>query len=789
MLVKFNRFGTAIVVVLLELNPATLAHSADTNIGASEAEIPPPDSELDEIELKTVTVNAKANKPTVRELPGTSSTIGSETIEKQLVRNIKDLIRYEPGVNVGNDPQRFGASGFTIRGLGGNRVLMQIDGVRMPDAFSVGSFASATRNAIDMDALKSVEIVRGSGSAAYGGDALGGTVSFVTKDPRDYLNIFNKNYYTGLKLGYNTTDNSFMQTATLAGAFRGWESMLLFTHSKSEESDNKGDNKSADGSRTAPSPQDNQNVNLLGKMLYRFNDDNVLRLTGEWLQSQSDLDALHARGRDFSFRFVNTLISDDSQSRWRLSLDQTLKNIDLPVFDSLIWKIYTQQSATRQLTSQDRFSNAEKRTLIKRIFEYENDDIGGELQLNKTFKLGFSDHVAQYGGQITQNAITQQRDGNITYIDGNFGHPKDSISNFVNPDTFPVRDFPLSTITKAGIYAQDTIAIWNKQIELVPGGRWEYYRLLPKSDYLFEKANEAGDSINAAEIEASEFLPKFGALLRLSDIFTVHGQYTHGFRGPNFSDANTGFTNISAGYSSIPNPALQPETSTGAEIGLRGKGNAGNFDVTLFRNDYDNFIFDTVICNPTTSKNCPLGFLTYQTLNSPAPIRFQGIELKSRLYLDWLTPSLQGASMLVSGSYTEGLNLETQSSHDDAVRAISPMKGVIGLRYDRPSGDWGTEIIMTLVGSKQANTAPVDAPYLTDGYGVIDFNGYYNVDKHVTFNAGIFNVLDKKYIDWEDVNTRASDPHATLGPFANADIWDRYSRPGRNLGITVKIAY
>ncbi|MDO9241379.1 MAG: TonB-dependent receptor, partial [Methylicorpusculum sp.] len=74
-------------------------------------------------------------------------------------------------------------------------------------------------------------------------------------------------------------------------------------------------------------------------------------------------------------------------------------------------------------------------------------------------------------------------------------------------------------------------------------------------------------------------------------------------------------------------------------------------------------------------------------------------------------------------------------------------------------------------------------------YGVVDFNAYYRFNEHVAINAGLFNILDKTYIDWEDVNTRSGDPHSNLGTFANADLWERYSRPGRNAGITIKAAF
>ncbi len=68
----------------------------------------------EDLELETVTVKAQADKPAAAP-PGTQSTIDEKTIEQRMVRDIKDLIRYEPGVNVGSDPHRFGSTGFTIR--------------------------------------------------------------------------------------------------------------------------------------------------------------------------------------------------------------------------------------------------------------------------------------------------------------------------------------------------------------------------------------------------------------------------------------------------------------------------------------------------------------------------------------------------------------------------------------------------------------------------------------------------------------------------------------------------
>jgi hemoglobin/transferrin/lactoferrin receptor protein len=99
-----------------------------------------------EPELKPVAVTATRTERPVQDAPGAVTVIEAETIERNVMKDIGDLIRYEPGVSVGNNAGRFGLNSFNIRGIGGNRVLIQVDGIRLPDAFSFGSFSSASRN-------------------------------------------------------------------------------------------------------------------------------------------------------------------------------------------------------------------------------------------------------------------------------------------------------------------------------------------------------------------------------------------------------------------------------------------------------------------------------------------------------------------------------------------------------------------------------------------------------------------------------------------------------------------
>ena len=130
--------------------------------------------EIEEELVITGTRTPRAAKTT----PGTITVFDGKYLDNNYIQNIQDLIRYEPGVSVQNRPTRAGNSGYTIRGISGNRVFVQVDGIRIPD-----SYFNSGRDVVDFDAIKRVEIIRGPASTLYGSDAIGGVVSYISKDP------------------------------------------------------------------------------------------------------------------------------------------------------------------------------------------------------------------------------------------------------------------------------------------------------------------------------------------------------------------------------------------------------------------------------------------------------------------------------------------------------------------------------------------------------------------------------------------------------------------------------
>ncbi|NOG70869.1 TonB-dependent siderophore receptor [Roseicella sp. DB1501] len=178
-----------------------LACSAGARQAAAQAasQAAPPDvAEAGDaaIALPPISVTATRGPRPVDEVPATVTIIESEQLERQNANRPQDIIRYEPGISFGNQPGRTGGTNFVIRGIGENRVRVQVDGIRVPDF--PGSNAGAgtfTRDFVDLESVKRIEILRGPASALYGSDALGGVVAYTLKDPRDYLAETNANTF------------------------------------------------------------------------------------------------------------------------------------------------------------------------------------------------------------------------------------------------------------------------------------------------------------------------------------------------------------------------------------------------------------------------------------------------------------------------------------------------------------------------------------------------------------------------------------------------------------------
>ncbi|MEW5716960.1 TonB-dependent receptor plug domain-containing protein, partial [Pseudomonas sp. SB113] len=120
----------------LQSPEVALAQSAATDANAS-GQYEPLINADEQIQLDQITIVAARTKGNVLDVPMTVSVIDRATLQRHVVRDIQDMVRYEPGISVTRQTSLtnpFGQlTGFNIRGMGGNRVQMLVDGSRVQE--------------------------------------------------------------------------------------------------------------------------------------------------------------------------------------------------------------------------------------------------------------------------------------------------------------------------------------------------------------------------------------------------------------------------------------------------------------------------------------------------------------------------------------------------------------------------------------------------------------------------------------------------------------------------------
>lgn len=138
-------------------------------------------TELEKLINSLISVASK--KPlNTRESPSIISLITADDIQKSGARDLIDVLRMVPGFDFGCDVE--GVIGMGVRGNWAHegKVLVLIDGLEVNEIL----FATTQLgNHYPIDLIKRIEIIRGPGSAIYGGFAEYGVINIITKQGED----------------------------------------------------------------------------------------------------------------------------------------------------------------------------------------------------------------------------------------------------------------------------------------------------------------------------------------------------------------------------------------------------------------------------------------------------------------------------------------------------------------------------------------------------------------------------------------------------------------------------
>lgn len=709
--------------------------------------------------LNTITVYATRGAVPVLDVPSNVTVVTAEDIEKYQINDMQELTRYIPGVSVSRQTSATDPfntfSGFTIRGVSGNRVQMLVDGSRVAERIVDG-----TRDYLDFNFTKQVDVVRGPASVLWGADALGGIVAVETLDPEDVLQGRDKGGFA------KTSFDSFTTTRTLSGgyAYRFSDAFSVFAGVAAERGEEpRLSNARADGGRygcprdqsvgqlpcNKLDPTQRDSIRGLFKASWTPTSDHGFEFTADALKRDTNVDYTRTLGSQSNGDFMESYERNLDLYRHRFGLQHTWTP-DSSQLDQLKTTIaYVphgyKSTGTERGEDSSNDSYTEENTL-----EYTEQFFELDTQATKTFGLGQTQHELIFGF-----------DGDYTLTD----YSRSTVrTNLATGSVTETRgggfNFSNATTIRADLFLQDKIELFDSRLEVTPGLRWATYRLDPRPNQDYRSS--AGFEPEVKQDQA--ILKTLSAMLHVNDTYSVWAKYGEGFKMPT---AQQLYTSLPGNFFSlIPAPDLEPESVQSVEAGLRGKFARGYFSATAFYADYDNFI-QNFYNIPNTTR------YTYRNLSS---VQVWGVELEGEFDI---TSDLTATGAL---SWQRGLQKANEEA-DVQDHTVAPVTAVLGLNY--ALADYGLSFdAVTTLAAPVSNVTDNDT-FKPGGYALLDLFGSWAPHERVNLNFGVRNVFDTRYFE----QTAAG---RTLSPSTNVarqNPLELMTGPGRTFSAALNITF
>lgn len=695
--------------------------------------------------LREVVVSGARSERTLDEVPAAIDVLTGEDLDPARVQNIRDLVQELPNVSVKRAPVRFGGvtgnvgrdgnAGFNIRGLEGNRVLLTIDGIRVPRELSSGVFGPAAfgRDYYDIGLISRVEILRGANSALYGSDGLAGMVAMFTTEPKDLLKP-GQTLGGRASLSLDGQDDTRRIGVTLAGiASERLQWLGSVQVGRSEALDNQGGNFALNSNRTAPNPQKDDQVSAMGKLVFTPGGGQRHVFTAEHVDKSSEVEAYTGRAPVVSApTHVGDLDGRSDMVRSRVSWDGRFPVISAWA-DELRAMVGYQASESRETTHEFRPLQPAATQNRVRDVTYNERILQAVLQAEKLRPLGGAwSQKLVYGLDLSRSSL----DNLVTGVNG------------PSYESYPLQRFPETVETTTALFVQSEYA--SERWSVIPALRYDRVALDARTSPLYP--------LQPASLSNGALTPKLGVIWRGSEHWSLFGNLAAGFKSPSPLQLNNYFQNPFGNYESVPNPQLRPEKSRTLELGTRGRAGGLDWEAVAFTGRYKDFIEDLV-----TVQTVPR--LQFQSVNRQS-VTLRGFELKGSARLSART-TLRAAYGQTTG---------TDTARGVPLNSVNPAKLVLGV--DHRLGDWSLGASLAHSAKKSASdidTTGAANQFATPAWTTLDLRASWQVTRATRLSAAIHNLTDRRYWEWTNVR----------GIAANSPVLDSYTAPGRSVSVAL----
>lgn len=578
------------------------------------------------MKLDEIVVSATKTEKSIEDAPGSVSVISSEDIEMRNIQTVDEALSEVRGVFSSRKKGLMDSTpNIRVRGFKGDQyTLVLMDGQPLNDAYTGG----VEWGMLPVEDIERIEVIRGAGSALYGGNAMGGVINIITKTPEKLelratgglgthdtkhcrLSAGNRFFdKLSLRIGYEEeSTNGYVTTPVVrkisdeVGTVSGGHSM---------------DDKYGNPTKWVVGDKGRNNAerrSLDGKATFDFSDTGSLAFTALSGRHEYDYDHPHTKMGTFGDDSTYAIAGPDQRARFRpndfigytgIGRNDTdvytfsFKELFGPV--QLDWQIGHMRSDDRYTTE----SGGSSQTYY---------DSPGTLKI--------TDNKTWFSEVRTDVPIGESH---LLTLGASYREDKSDTDDYDVPDYRRYSHKSSSTFYSGGkdriwaVFVQDE---WNiiEPLTLYLGGRYDTWKV-----YNGESGAPGSETSYDSNTE-SEFSPKASVVWKAFPNTTLRASVGHAFRAPNLYELYR--TWKSWGWEYRSNPDLDPETVWTYEAGVDQYffDRKTRLSLTGFRNDIDDLIYYKVDQDAHT-----------KTRENAGEARTYGVEFEvSQQITDWVT--------------------------------------------------------------------------------------------------------------------------------------------------------
>ncbi|WP_425933689.1 TonB-dependent hemoglobin/transferrin/lactoferrin family receptor [Aeromonas rivipollensis] len=654
---------------------------------------------------ETIVVKGQRIEQKLSDVSGSITVITEEELDRQVATELTDVFKNEPGVSVTGSAGR--PQNIIIRGMGGNRVLIIKDGVRVSDGFGADDLNDKVgRFSFDLDDVKQIEVAKGAGSSLHGSDAIGGTIVISTKQPEDYLQ--GQDAYLGGKVLQDGSSDKQKLSATGAARVLDSEHLLRVSGWQGHETAN------YDESRI---PADLDGLSASTSSRFPLSDHHLLRLELDYFEdnAQRDQGPREVPQPDGKWQ-VRQYNEQGSQRTQGGKLGWEASDLGSLLADQFTWSLYGNHSKNsankRSLLQNDLLSGYPRYRSERELSTFTEERIGSELDVRRDLVTGDLAHKLSYGVELERTR--HERPVEKQSLEAGVPQPSQS------------EPFSSARTDRAGVWLGDVATL----------GRWQFTPTL-RMDHQWLRPQDG----NQGENHSWHLSPSLATSYRVNEQWRSWLSYANGFRAPSYDKVYGNIPHYFAlpPFQIIANTDLKEETSHSFEWGLSGEGESWSIKPALFYNRYYNFIDWREVGLRLSD-----GVILRQYRNV-AKAETWGAEIAASY---WLTQEWELATKL---GWVDG-----QDSQGEALRTLTPLEGNTRLSYQ--TSDWSLGVQADYAAAMDrvpscgnSLTKSQDACLTSAGWFSLAMTADWLISDALKVNLKLDNLFDTRYTRYQDV--------------------------------------